>query len=161
LRMAFGAALAAVIAVGVAHAADEKKDDKPACEPPPKELVVKDIEAGTGKTAQARSLVYAGYTGWLYDPCAKDHKGDMFDSSTGHQGPFSFTVGAGKVIKGWDEGFIGMKEHGKRLLIIPPDKGYGEKGAGGGRIPPNATLVFEVNLVSIPFDPPAAEPAKK
>jgi len=154
LRKVLGAALAAVIAVGVAQAADEKKDDKKACEPPPKQLVVKDLEVGTGKTVQFRSGVYAQYTGWLYDPCAPDHKGDMFDTSEGRPVPFSFIVGAGKVIKGWDEGFLGMKEHGKRLLIIPPDKGYGEKGAGGGRIPPNATLVFEVQLVAIPFDPP-------
>ena len=66
----------------------------------------------------------------------------------------------GKVIKGWDEGVIGMKEHGKRLLVIPPDKAYGEKGAGGGRIPPNATLVFEVEVEGIPFDPPATPGGK-
>jgi len=167
LRNAFTAALAAVVAMGVAHAADEKKAG---CEPPPKQLVTKDLEAGSGKTVQFRSGALVNYTGWLYDPCAPDHKGEMFDTSAKRQAPFGFIVGAGKVIKGWDEGLIGMKEHGKRLLVIPPDKAYGEQGAGGGRIPPNATLVFEVEVAGIPFDPPPpggkvetsrSEPAKK
>ena len=161
MKKAFSAALAAVIAMGVAYAADEKKDEKKACEPPPKTLVTKDLDPGSGKTVQVRTIIYAAYTGWLYDPCAPDHKGEMFDTSEKRQIPFGFMVGAGKVIKGWDEGLIGMKEHGKRLLIIPPDLAYGEKGAGGGRIPPNATLVFEVSVISIPFDTPPAEPAKK
>ena len=90
-----------------------------------------------------------GYTGWLYDPCKPDHKGDMFDTSQGRSTPFGFIVGAGRVIKGWDEGVLGMKEGGKRMLIIPPEKAYGSQNVGGGKIPPNSTLVFEVDVYNI------------
>jgi FKBP-type peptidyl-prolyl cis-trans isomerase FkpA len=163
VKYAFTAALVAATAIGVAVAQDSKTNATPAgagCTPPPKELVKKDIEPGTGdKTVMLRSGVWVSYTGWLYDPCAKDFKGAKFDSSEGRQTPFGFLVGAGKVIKGWDEGVLGMKEGGKRTLVIPPDMAYGPAGAGGGRIPPNATLVFEVQVVGIPFAPPSAEPA--
>ena len=118
------------------------------CEPPPNELVVKDLEPGTGDTARFRSAVLVAYTGWLYDGCAPDHKGAMFDTSMGKPS-ISFMLGAGRVIRGWDEGLIGMKEGGKRLLVIPPEKAYGSGGAPGGKIPPNSTLVFEVNLEKI------------
>jgi FKBP-type peptidyl-prolyl cis-trans isomerase len=116
------------------------------CTPPPSELVIKDIEVGKGDAARFRSPVLVHYKGWLYDGCAADYKGAMFDQST--QMPFSVMVGVGRVIKGWDEGLVGMKEQGKRLLIIPPDKAYGLQGAPG-KIPPNATLVFEVDLAKI------------
>lgn len=149
MKTAIRAALTAVIALGIAHAADEKKDaPKGACAPPPTQLVTKDLKEGDGKTVAEHSPTLVQYTGWLYDPCAPDHKGAQFDSSQGRP-PFSFIAGAGRVIKGWDEGVIGMKEHGKRLLVIPPDKAYGQRGAGNGRIPPNATLVFEVEVVAI------------
>jgi FKBP-type peptidyl-prolyl cis-trans isomerase len=117
------------------------------CAPPPSELVIKDLEVGTGETARFRSPVLVHYKGWLYDGCAADYKGALFDQSTTM--PFSVMVGVGRVIKGWDEGLVGMKEQGKRLLIIPADKAYGLQGAPGGKIPPNATLVFEVNLAKI------------
>jgi FKBP-type peptidyl-prolyl cis-trans isomerase len=126
-------------------AAPAKKE----CAPPPKELVQKDITIGDGKEVVLRSPTYFDYTGWLYDGCAADLKGAKFDSSEGRQTPFGVIVGAGRVIKGWDEGVMGMKERGKRLLVIPPDKAYGEKGAGNGLIPPNATLVFEVTVLNI------------
>ena len=122
---------------------------KPACAPPPQSLVVTDIAPGDGDAVQFRTAVLVQYTGWLYDGCAADLKGEQFDSSVGRATPFGLIVGAGRVIKGWDEGLIGMKEKGKRLLVIPPDKGYGAQGAGGGKIPPNATLVFEVEVVKI------------
>jgi FKBP-type peptidyl-prolyl cis-trans isomerase len=102
--------------------------------------------------------VLVGYTGWLYDPCKPDHKGEMFDTSAGRPTPFGLIVGTGRVIQGWDEGLIGMREKGKRLLIIPPDKAYGAKGAGD-KIPPNATLVFEVELLQVIMRGPP-EPAK-
>jgi FKBP-type peptidyl-prolyl cis-trans isomerase len=133
------------------HAQDSKAPAKAGCKEPPKEIVVKDLVPGSGPRAvKYRTAITVGYTGWLYDGCKPDFKGEKFDSSEGRQAPFGFMVGAGRVIKGWDEGVIGMKEKGgKRLLIIPPDKAYGEKGAGGGKIPPNATLVFEVEMYDI------------
>jgi len=131
----------------------------PTCEPPPKQLVKKDIEPGTGDTVVTfRAAVLVGYTGWLYDDCKPDHKGEQFDTSANRQTPFGLVVGAGRVIKGWDEGLIGMKENGKRLLIIPPDKAYGDKQMGP-IIKPNSTLVFEVQIVKIiqPGEPPAKQ----
>ncbi len=124
------------------------------CKPPPHELVVKDLEPGKGDPARFRTAVLVGYTGWLYDGCAKDLKGAEFDSSRGRATPFGFMVGVGRVIRGWDEGVIGMKEGGKRLLVIPSDKGYGLTGSPP-KIPPNAALVFEVELVKILAQPPA------
>ena len=132
------------------------------CTPPPKELVVKDITPGTGQEVRFRSAVLVGYTGWTYDGCKPDFKGAEFDSSKNRPTPFGLTVGAGRVIKGWDEGLLGMKEKGKRLLIIPPDKAYGER-SPTPLIPPNSTLVFEVELVQIvyqPGEPASPAPAK-
>ncbi len=150
MKKAMIAALVAVCAAGFANAADEaKKADKSKCEAPPKELVVKDIKVGTGKDVVFRTPVLVGYTGWLYDPCAPDHKGEMFDTSEKRSSPLGLIVGAGKVIKGWDEGLVGMKEDGQRLLIIPPDKAYGDREMAGGKIPPNSTLVFEVNIFKV------------
>jgi FKBP-type peptidyl-prolyl cis-trans isomerase FkpA len=113
-----------------------------------KELVIKDTKVGEGKAAEKGKAVLVHYTGWLYDPKAADQKGKQFDSSAGRVAPFGFLVGAGRVIKGWDEGVPGMMKGGKRTLIIPPSMAYGEKGAGGV-IPPNATLLFEVELVDV------------
>ena len=122
---------------------------EPACTPPPKELAVKDLAPGNGDdTVRFRTAVLVSYTGWLYDPCKPDHKGEKFDSSEDRHVPFSFMAGAGRVIKGWDEGVIGMKVQGRRLLVIPPDKAYGDK-AVGPVIKPNSTLVFEVELLRI------------
>ncbi len=113
-----------------------------------KELVKKDTKVGTGKEAARGKAVLVNYTGWLYDPSKPDMKGAQFDTSTGRATPFGFVVGAGRVIKGWDEGIPGMKEGGHRTLIIPPAMGYGAKGAGD-KIPPNATLLFEVELIKL------------
>ena len=112
------------------------------------ELQITDVVNGDGTTAEAGQNVIVHYTGWLYDPTQPDNKGEKFDSSVDRGDPFEFPLGAGRVIRGWDEGFAGMQIGGKRILVIPPDMGYGARGAGGV-IPPNATLLFEVDLLDI------------
>ena len=107
-----------------------------------------DLKAGTGREAVKGKGLSVNYTGWLYDPSKPDLKGRMFDTST-DRGPFTFVLGAGQVIPGWDNGFQGMKIGGRRRLIIPSDMAYGVDGAGGGIIPPNATLVFEMELLDV------------
>jgi FKBP-type peptidyl-prolyl cis-trans isomerase FkpA len=132
----------------------------PACEPAPRTLVVKDTAVGSGREVGPRSAVLVGYTGWIYDPKAPNCKGTMFDTSTGRPTPFGFMVGAGRVIKGWDQGLLGMREKGKRTLIIPPDMAYGDRGAGD-KIPPGATLLFDIEVFQITWQPdaPGASPA--
>ena len=107
-----------------------------------------DVKQGDGAEARAGRAVIVHYTGWLYDPVAADGHGAKFDSSVDRKVPFGFTLGEGKVIKGWDEGVAGMKVGGKRTLVIPPQMAYGERGAGGV-IPPNATLLFDVELIEV------------
>ncbi|HSV17418.1 MAG TPA: FKBP-type peptidyl-prolyl cis-trans isomerase [Casimicrobiaceae bacterium] len=107
-----------------------------------------DKKQGTGAEAVPGKAVVVHYTGWLYDPAAPEGKGTKFDSSLDRKVPFGFILGAGKVIRGWDEGVAGMKVGGQRTLIIPPDMGYGARGAGGV-IPPNATLIFDVELLEV------------
>lgn len=103
-----------------------------------------DLVVGTGAVANAGNRVTVAYTGWLFDSSQPNNKGRQFDS-----GPsFAFTIGAGQVIKGWDQGVPGMRVGGQRRLTIPPELAYGSAGAGGV-IPPNATLVFDITLISI------------
>jgi FKBP-type peptidyl-prolyl cis-trans isomerase len=104
-------------------------------------LVIEEVTVGTGAEAQRGQHVKVHYTGWLTD-------GTKFDSSKDRNDPFVFSLGAGQVIAGWDEGVTGMKVGGTRKLTIPPQLGYGARGAGGV-IPPNATLVFEVELLGV------------
>lgn len=112
------------------------------------ELIKTDELAGGGNEAAAGRRVTVHYTGWLYDQAKADHKGKKFDSSRDRGEPFSFRLGKGEVIRGWDDGVAGMKVGGRRTLTIPPDYGYGARGAGGA-IPPNATLVFDVELLDV------------
>ena len=105
------------------------------------ELVIEDLQVGDGLEASAGKQVFVHYTGWLTN-------GQKFDSSLDRNQAFSFRLGAGMVIKGWDQGVNGMKVGGKRKLTIPSHLGYGERGAGGV-IPPNATLIFEVELLDV------------
>lgn len=112
------------------------------------ELIQTDNVVGAGDTANAGQIVKVHYTGWLYDPEAPDNKGNKFDSSRDRNEPFEFSLGAGYVIKGWDVGVAGMKVGGQRTLIIPPELGYGSRGAGRV-IPPDATLVFDVELLGV------------
>ncbi|HYT96584.1 MAG TPA: FKBP-type peptidyl-prolyl cis-trans isomerase [Casimicrobiaceae bacterium] len=114
----------------------------------PSELKKIDVKQGNGSEAVAGKPVIVHYTGWIYDDSKPDKKGAKFDSSRDRQQPFGFALGAGKVIRGWDEGVVGMKVGGQRTLIIPPAMGYGERGAGGV-IPPNATLIFDVELLEV------------
>ena len=105
------------------------------------ELIIEDLVTGNGDTAKAGQYVTVHYTGWLTN-------GQKFDSSLDRNDPFEFRLGAGQVIRGWDQGVAGMQVGGKRKLTIPPELGYGARGAGGV-IPPNATLVFEVELLAV------------
>jgi peptidylprolyl isomerase len=111
----------------------------------PSGLQIEDTEAGQGASPRAGQTCVMHYTGWLY---ADGAKGKTFDSSVDRGRPFEFPIGEGRVIKGWDEGVATMKVGGKRTLIIPPELGYGSRGAGGV-IPPNATLLFEVELLGV------------
>lgn len=112
------------------------------------ELQKIDTVVGEGREAEIGFNVTVHYTGWLYDANAKDLKGKKFDSSLDRNSPFNFFLGGGQVIQGWDEGVQGMKIGGKRTLIIPSEMGYGARGAGGA-IPPNAALVFDVELLNV------------
>ncbi len=105
------------------------------------ELIIEDLNVGSGDEAVAGRQVLVHYTGWLTS-------GAKFDSSKDRNDPFDFRLGAGQVIRGWDQGVAGMKVGGKRKLTIPPELGYGSRGAGGV-IPPDATLVFEVELLAV------------
>ena len=107
-----------------------------------------DQKVGTGTAAVAGKTVAVHYTGWLFDPAAPDNKGKKFDSSRDRGDTFKFPLGGGRVIAGWDQGVAGMKVGGQRTLVIPPELGYGARGAGGV-IPPNATLVFDVELLGV------------
>ena len=109
-----------------------------------------DVRVGTGAEATTGRRVTVNYSGWIYDPVAPENKGRQFDSSTGPgRTPFIVTVGAGQVIRGFDMGLAGMRVGGARRVVIPPDLGYGSTGSQGGVVPPNATLVFDIELLEV------------
>jgi len=147
------AALAAALAVAPAAADDVKPTPAPEAgqkseskmKATPSGLQYEDIKEGTGASPKAGQICVMDYTGWLWENGAK---GKKFDSSVDRGTPFEFPLGQGRVIKGWDEGVATMKVGGKRLLLIPAQLGYGSRGAGGV-IPPNATLLFEVDLIAV------------
>lgn len=132
---------------------------------PPEELIIIDINEGSGRVATNGNEVAVHYEGWLYDATIKTHdentdiefnlnnlcnaKGKFFDSSIKRGVPFSFKIGEGRVIKGWEEGLLGMREDGRRCLIIPPHLAYGQRSVGGGLIPANSTLIFEIILLGV------------
>lgn len=145
--------LAAVAVLWTATAPAQEKANKPAPAEKKEPKMIKtasgleyeDTVVGTGASPKAGQTCVMNYTGWLWE---NGQKGKMFDSSAGRK-PFEFPIGKGSVIKGWDEGVATMKVGGKRTLLIPPDLAYGSRGAGGGLIPPNATLIFDVELIGI------------
>ena len=106
-----------------------------------------DLQEGTGAMVSSGQTATVNYTGWLYSDAAPDNKGTKFDSSIGRE-PFAFRLGAGQVIRGWDQGVQGMKVGGRRRLVIPPHLGYGDRGAGGV-IKPGETLIFVVDLLAV------------
>lgn len=144
--------LASFAAAGCnAQSTSSSKQEKPAMTQSTNaitELKKIDTLPGTGREAEAGFNVTVHYTGWLYDAAAEGGKGKKFDSSLDRKQPFNFFLGGGQVIQGWDEGVQGMKVGGKRTLIIPAEMGYGARGAGGA-IPPNADLIFDVELLEV------------
>src|SRR3569832_2913114 len=138
-------AAALLIAAGSLPSIAARKPNNPpqknkVTEPVPTELVITDVKKGTGPAITAGQTAVVHYTGWLYSPDAKDHKGKKFDSSRDRNDPFSFNVGGGEVIGGWDQGVVGMQVGGHRTLVITPSLGFGARVAGGV-IPGNATLL--------------------
>jgi FKBP-type peptidyl-prolyl cis-trans isomerase FkpA len=158
IRSSLFISLTFVLAAGAAHAQNsaqaEPAQAAPATVlPAPAEanpLVKIDNVVGTGREAGVGNTVVVNYTGWFYKPLAAKQRGRKFDSSldAGRE-PLEFTLGAGKVIKGWDQGVVGMKEGGKRTLIIPSELAYGKRGAGGGSIPADSDLIFDVELLKV------------
>jgi len=130
------------------NAADANQDKSAAEKGKIATLMQTDILLGTGAEATDGKRLSMHYTGWLYNPGEPKNRGTKFDSSLDRGQPFSFVLGQGQVIRGWDVGVSGMKVGGKRTLVIPASMGYGARGAGGV-IPPNATLVFEVELLGV------------
>ena len=122
--------------------------EAPLTSPPPKAFSQVDLSTGTGAAARRGARLTVHYTGWLYDSNRPDSKGKQFDSSVGSE-PFTFMLGGGQVIRGWDQGFEGMRVGGKRRLVIPPDLGYGSAGTPDGSIPASAGLVFEMELLDV------------
>jgi FKBP-type peptidyl-prolyl cis-trans isomerase len=112
-------------------------------------LLVTDLVPGIGDEVLPGMVAIVHYTGWLFDPAAPDGHGRQFDSSRGRGQPLSFPLGAGRVIQGWDQGVAGMKVGGLRRLVIPPALAYGARDIGNGLIPPNSTLVFEIELLAV------------
>jgi peptidylprolyl isomerase len=147
------AALAAAVLAVAPAVADEKQTAPEAAKgsdmqwsTSPSGLKWVDTKEGTGASPKTGQICVMDYTGWLWENGAK---GKKFDSSVDRGTPFEFPIGQGRVIKGWDEGVATMKVGGKRTLLIPPQLGYGSRGVGNGLIPPNSTLVFEVELIAI------------
>jgi FKBP-type peptidyl-prolyl cis-trans isomerase len=121
----------------------------PSATQPRGEFSQTDVRAGTGTTATTGRLLTVNYSGWLYDPTQPEQKGRAFDSSLNPgRTPFQFTLGTGGVIRGWDQGVVGMRVGGLRRLVIPPELAYGSSGSGS-TIPPNATLVFDIELLNV------------
>jgi len=147
--------LAIVIATVNLSACDKAPENRVSTAPQPAitELIIRDTLVGTGATADKNKQLTVHYTGWLFDAGADQSRGKQFDSSRGDDNnkphPFSFYLGAGQVIPGWDQGLVGMHVGGRRTLIVPSELAYGKRGAGRGLIPGDATLVFDIELLNV------------
>jgi FKBP-type peptidyl-prolyl cis-trans isomerase len=142
-------ALLLTVAISFTACSEQTAPTKPIMETASmSDLIVTDVKIGSGELATAGKNVSVHYTGWLYDSAEPGNKGKKFDSSRDRGAPFVFPLGGGRVIKGWDVGVEGMKVGGQRTLVIPANMGYGVRGAGDV-IPPNATLVFDVELLGV------------
>lgn len=144
-------AFAAGLCLAAAAIAQERATPPapPASLAPDAALLVTDLVAGIGDEALPGMILIVHYSGWLYDANAANFRGRQFDSSRERGRPFSFPLGGGRVIRGWDQGVIGMKVGGLRRLVIPPALAYGGRNIGNGLIPPNSTLLFEIELLAV------------
>jgi FKBP-type peptidyl-prolyl cis-trans isomerase FkpA len=159
------ASIALLVAAAAANAqegaAQPQGAPQPAAQPEPQAIApaapvaqgpqvqITEHKVGTGKEATIGNTVVVHYTGWFYKPLARNQRGRKFDSSVDRKEPLDFRLGAGQVIKGWEQGVAGMKVGGKRTLIIPSELAYGKRGAGGGSIPPDSDLIFDVELLDV------------
>jgi FKBP-type peptidyl-prolyl cis-trans isomerase FkpA len=147
--------IAAALLTLTACSRDQPATEQQASSPPPPpaapitELQRIDLHVAPGEGISQGQVAVVHYTGWFYEPGAPEDKGKKFDSSRDRGQPLRFTIGAGQVIKGWEEGVQGMRVGSQRRLVIPSHLAYGERGAGGGVIPPNATLLFDIELLGI------------
>lgn len=137
-----------------AASAPAKTSPADAAQPAPQveagpQLLTEDLRPGIGDLARSGMQLIVHYTGWLYEPGALGYRGRKFDSSRDRGQPFTFNLGEGRVIKGWEVGLVGMQVGGLRRLVIPPELAYGSRSVGNGLIPPNSTLVFEVELLGV------------
>jgi len=141
------ALVAGALSLGAVQAGAQ---ETPALEFPAQQpLLITDLVPGIGDEALPGVVCVVHYTGWLYDGQAGDHRGRKFDSSRERGQPFSFPLGAGHVITGWDSGIVGMRVGGTRRLVIPPELAYGSRNIGNGTIPPGSTLLFEIELLAV------------
>ena len=135
-----------IAALSFITACGDDSDPSPTQPTPRAEYSATDLRVGSGTEATTGRTLTVNYTGWLYNPSGPDGKGSQFDSSVG-KAPFSFPLGAGRVITGWDRGVAGMRVGGQRRLVLPPELAYGA--SGNGPIPPNSTLVFDIELLNV------------
>ncbi len=149
IRHALVSLFAAAAAAVILPAPAQLPATAPAPAAPEPAVLVTDLVAGIGDEALPGMVIVVHYTGWLLDPAATDQRGRQFDSSRDRGQPFSFPLGGQRVIRGWEQGIPGMRVGGKRRLVIPPALAYGPRGAGNGVIPPEATLIFEVELLAV------------
>jgi len=157
------ACCALALAPAVAGAGDPAAAEQPSAASPPAgeaapepllaaagpQLLTEDLRQGVGELARSGMQLMVHYTGWLYEPAALGYRGKKFDSSHDRRQPFTFTLGEGRVIKGWEVGILGMQVGGLRRLVIPPEMAYGSRDIGNGLIPPDSTLVFDVELLGV------------